>query len=186
MELIERQNSTAIVNQNEKMQKDSSNVDVSMGFDSSILQERLVSMKKSRSGLLANVTRLPGELEVLFLDIANYEEASRKKVALDEAFGKCLEFCKKYSCEVPSGELYTAEKQEAEATCTDLCRRRTTCDQNYEQFVQLCTDKEPSASDLCNSASKRSSVSSIARKQEMIALQVKQMELELGKRQTEL
>jgi len=92
------------------MQKDSSNVDVSIGFDSGILQESLVSMMKSRSGLLANVTRLRGELEVLFLDIADYEEASRKKVGFDEAFDKCLEFCKKYSCEVPSGELYTAEK----------------------------------------------------------------------------
>jgi len=168
------------------MQMDSSNVDASIGLDSGILHERLESMKMSRSGLLANVTRLQGEFDVLFLNIANYEEASRKKVALDEAFDKCLEFCKKYNCEVPSGELYKAEKQEAGAKCTDLCRRRTTCDQNYEQFVQLCTDKEPSASDLCSSASKRSSVSSIARKQEMTALQVKQMELELGKRRTEL
>jgi len=39
--------------------------------------------------------------------------------------------------------------------------------------------KERSASDLCSSASKRSSFSSIARRQEMIALQLKQMELEL-------
>jgi len=49
----------------------------------------------------------------------------------------------------------------------------------YKHFVQLCTDKEGSASDMYV-ASKRSSASSIATKHEMIALQWKQTELVLS------
>jgi len=73
------------------MQKDSTNVCASdlKGFDRGIIGEKLESMK-SRSGFLSNVTRLQGELDVLLQDVSNYEEASEKKGALDEAFTKCL------------------------------------------------------------------------------------------------
>jgi len=58
-------------------------------------------------------------------------------------------------------------------------RRKFISEQKYEQFVQLCTDKEGSASDICRVASKRSSASSLARKHEMIALRWKQKKLSL-------
>jgi len=50
-------------------------------------------------------------------------------------------------------------------------------DQRYEQFVQLCADKEGFARDSVTS--QRSSASSIARKHELITLQLKQMALSL-------
>ena len=58
-------------------------------------------------------------------------------------------------------------------------QKKNACEQKYEQFVQLCTDKEGSASDMCSVASKRSSASFIDGKHEMIALQWKQTELSL-------
>jgi len=134
---------------------------------------------KSRSGFLSNVTRLQGELDVLLQDVSNYEEASEKKGALDEAFTKCLEFCERYISEVPCTEDYQAEREEAEAKFANLQRRKFISEQKYEQFVQLCTDKEGSASDMCSVALNRSSASSIARRHDMIALQWKQKELSL-------
>jgi len=55
-------------------------------------------------------------VESLLLDVSYYEEASRKKAALDEAFAKCLEVCKQDSSELPCSETYQTTK-EAEATC---------------------------------------------------------------------
>jgi len=162
------------------MQKDSTNVCASdqKDFDRGIIGEKLESMKKSRSGFLSNVTRLEGELDVLLQDVSNYQEASDKKGALDGAFTKCLEFCKRYISEVPFTEHYQAEKEEAEAKFANLQRRKFISDQKYEQYVQLCTDKEGSASDMCSVESKRSSAS-LARKHEIIALQWKEKELSL-------
>jgi len=86
-----------------------------------------------------------------------------------------MEFCKRYSSEVPCTEDYQGEK--VEGSFANLRRRTSISDQRYEQFVQLCTDKECFARDSVTS--KRSSASSIARKHELIALQLKQMELSL-------
>jgi len=61
-------------------------------------------MKKSRSGLLSNMTKLQGELDVLLHDVSNYDEASEKKATLAKAFAKCLEFCIRYGSEVPCTE----------------------------------------------------------------------------------
>jgi len=47
------------------------------------------------SCLLSNVTKLQGELDILML-LSNCNEVSKKKAALDEAFAKCLDFCKQY------------------------------------------------------------------------------------------
>jgi len=77
---------------------------------------------------------------------------------------------------VPCTEDYQAGREEAEAKFANLQRRKLISKQKYEQFVQLCTDKEGSASDMCSVASKRSSASSIARRREMIALQWRQKE----------
>jgi len=74
---------------------------------------------------------------------------------------------------------YQVEREEAEAKFANLQRRKFISEQKYEQFVQLYTDKEGSASDMCSVASKRSSASSIARRHDMIALQWKQKELSL-------
>jgi len=155
------------------MQKDSTSVCASdwEDFDRGIIGEKLESMRKSRSGFLSNVTRLQGELDVLLQDVSNYDEASEKKGALDEAFTMCLEFCERYISEVPCTKDYQAEREEAEAKFANLQRRKFISEQKYEQFVQLCTDKEDSASDMCSVASKRSSASSIARRHDMIALQ---------------
>jgi len=86
-----------------------------------------------------------------------------------------MEFYKRYSFEVPCTEDYRGEK--VEERFANLLRRKSISDQRYERFVQLCTDKEGSASDMCSVMSKRSSASSLARKQEMIELQLKQTEL---------
>ena len=112
-------------------------------------------------------------------DVSHYEGASEKKGALDEAFTKCLEFYERYISEVPCTEDYQAQREEAEAKFANLQCKKFTSEQKYEQFVQLCTDKEGSASDMCSVASKRSSASSIARRHDMIALQWKQKELSL-------
>ena len=151
------------------MQKDSTNVCASdwKDFDRRIIGEKLESMK-SRSGFLSNVTRLQGELDVLLQCVSNYKEVSEKKGALDEAFMKCFGFCETYISEVPCTEDYQEEREEAEAKFANLQRRKFISEQKYEQFVQLCTDKEGSASDMCSVASKRSSASSIARRHEMI------------------
>jgi len=80
---------------------------------------------------------------------------------------------------VPCTDVYQAEREEAEAKFANLQRRKFISEQKHEQFVQLCTDKEGSASDMSSVASKRSSASSLARKHEMIALRWKQKELSL-------
>jgi len=61
-------------------------------------------MKESRSGLLSNMTKLQGEPDVLLHDVSNYDEASEKKATLANACAKCLEFCIRYSSEVPCTE----------------------------------------------------------------------------------
>jgi len=71
------------------------------------------------------------------------------------------------------------KKTPTEAKFANLQRIKFISEQKYQQFVQLCTDKEGSASDMCSVASKRSSASSIARRHEIIALQWKQKELSL-------
>jgi len=81
-----------------------------------------------------------------------------------------------FRCHAPKD--YQAEREEAEAKFANLQRRKFISEQKYEQFVQLCTDKEGSASDMCSVASKRSK-SSIARRHDMIALQWIQKELSL-------
>ena len=86
-----------------------------------------------------------------------------------------MEFCKRYSFEVPCTEDYQGGK--VEARFANLRRRKSISGQRYEQFVQLCTDEEGFARD--SATSKRSSASSIAGKHELIALQLKQMELSL-------
>lgn len=113
------------------MQEDSSNVSASerKGFDSGIVCEKLESMKKSTSSLLSNVTKFQGELDVLLNIVSNYDEVSQKKAAFDEAFTKCLEFCERYSHEMPCTEDYQAQK---EAKFANLQRRKFVSDQKYE------------------------------------------------------
>ena len=108
------------------MQQDSTKVCAShrKDFDCGIIGEKLESLKMSRSGFFSNVTRLQGELDVLLQDLSNYEEASEKTGALDEAFTKYLEFCKRYISEVPCTEDYQAEREEAEAKFANLQRRK--------------------------------------------------------------
>jgi len=81
-------------------------------------------MKKSRSRFLGNVTNLQSELDVLLQNVSNYEEASKKKGALDETSTKCLEYCKRYISEVPCTEDYQAEREEAETKFAILQRRK--------------------------------------------------------------
>jgi len=61
-------------------------------------------------------------------------------------------------------------KEKVEAGFANLRRTKSISDQRYEQVVQLCTDKGFARD---NVTSKRSSASSIARKHELIALQLK-------------
>ena len=85
-----------------------------------------------------------------------------------------MEFCKKYSSEVPCTGDYQGEK--VEGSFGNLRRTKSISDQRYEQFVLLCTDKCFARDSV---TSKRSSASSIARKHELITLQLKQIELSL-------
>ena len=77
-----------------------------------------------------------------------------------------MEFCKRYSSEVPCTEDCRGEKV---ASFANLRRTKGISDQRYEQFVQLCTDKEGFSRDSVTS--KRPSASSIARKHELIAVE---------------
>jgi len=55
-------------------------------FQSGIANERLVSMKRTRSYFFANMSRLQGELDILLLDINNRKEATEKNNALHQCF----------------------------------------------------------------------------------------------------
>jgi len=56
-----------------------------------------------------------------------------------------MEFCKRYSSEVPNTEDYQGEK--VEARFANLLRWKSISDQRYERFDQLRTDKEGFAGD---------------------------------------
>jgi len=80
-------------------------------FQSGVINERLVSMKRKRSAFIANVSRIQGELDVLLLDIDNHKEAAEKKNALDDAFVKCIQHCEKYFVEVPASDSFVDVKR---------------------------------------------------------------------------
>ena len=146
-------------------------------FQSGVINERLLSMKRTRSGLIANVSRLQGELDVLLLDINNHKETAEKKNALDEAFVKCIQHCEKYFVEVPASDSFVDVKAEAKEKCVEAQSRKGACELNYEQYLQRCTDTHRSAS-VSSVTSVRTS-SSIARRRKMIELQMEQREMEL-------
>jgi len=146
-------------------------------FQSGVINERLLSMKRTRSGLIANVSRLQGELDVLLLDINNHKETAEKKNALDEAFVKCIQHCEKYFVEVPASDSFVDIKAEAKEKCVEVQSRKGACGLNYEQYLQRCTDTHRSAS-VSSVTSVRTS-SSIARRRKMIELQMEQREMEL-------
>ena len=135
-------------------------------------------MKRTRSGLIANVSRLQGELDVVLLDINNHKEAAEKKNALDEAFVKCIQHCEKYFVEVPASDSFVDVKAEAKEKCVEAQSRKGACELNYEQYLQRCTDTHRSAS-VSSVTSVRTSSSSIARRRKMIELQMEQREMEL-------
>ena len=104
-------------------------------FQSGVINERLVSMRRTRSGLIANVSRIQGELDVLLLDIDNHKEAAEKKNALD-AFVKCIQHCEKYFLEVPASDSFVDVKAEAKEKCVEIQSRMAACELNYEQYLQ--------------------------------------------------
>jgi len=65
-------------------------------FQSGFINERLVSLTRTRTGFIANVSRIEGELDVLLLDIDSHKEEAEKKNDLDNAFVKCIQHCEKY------------------------------------------------------------------------------------------
>jgi len=144
-------------------------------FQSGVINERLVSMKRT-SGLIANVSRLQGELNVLLLDINNHKEAAEKKNALDEAFVKCIQHCEKYFVEVPASDSFVDVKVEAKEKRVEVQSRKGACELNYEQYLQRCTDTHRSASVSSVTSIRTSSSSSIARRRKMIELHMEQRE----------
>ena len=115
-------------------------------FQSGVINERLVSMKRQRSGFIVNVSRLQGELDVLLLDIDNHKEAAEKENALDNAFVKCIQHCEKYFVEVLASDSFVDVKAEAKEKCVEIQSRKSACELNYEQYLQRCTDTHRSAS----------------------------------------
>ena len=115
-------------------------------FQSDVINERLVSMKRQRSGFIVNVSRLQGELDVLLLDIDNHKEAAEKENALDDAFVKCIQHCEKYFVEVLASDSFVDVKAEAKEKCVEIQSRKSACELNYEQYLQRSTDTHRSAS----------------------------------------
>jgi len=80
-----------------------------------VLNERLESMKRTRSGLIGHVTKLHGEPESLMLDSSQYETASKKKFELDEAMSRCLEHARSYLDSVPNTAGHREQGLEAQS-----------------------------------------------------------------------
>ena len=85
-----------------------------------VLHERLESMKRTRSGLIGQVTKLQGELESLMVHSSQYETASKKKFELDEAMSRCLEHSSSYFNSVPDTADYKEQWLEERNKYFDL------------------------------------------------------------------
>ena len=144
------------------------------------LNEKLRSMKRTRGGYLANVTKLEGELESFTLSSSQYESACKKKQELDDAMLRCTDYCKAYVAAIPDEENFKDMKIEALNKCTELQDRKLKSEAKFETYVQVCTDHEGSASVAGENsvASMRSSKSSIRRQREVVELRRVQAELE--------
>ena len=100
-----------------------------------VLNERLESMKRTRSGLIEDVTKLQGELESLMVDSSQYETASKKKFELDESMSRCLEHSCSYLNSVPDTADCKERWLEARNKYSDLQKR----DCLRGQFSRICT-----------------------------------------------
>jgi len=143
-----------------------------------VLNERLESMKGTRSGLIGHVTKLHGELESLMIDSSQYETASKKKFEL-EAISRCLEHARSYLDSVRNTAGYREQGIEAQSKYSESQKRKIVYEDEFQAYVQRCTDGDPSASEIDDTASKASSASSIKRKRELIALRKARRELEV-------
>ena len=142
-----------------------------------VQREELELLKKQRSGLIGNLTRLEGELDVLLLDVS-YREAMGKKQEYDEAHAKCTEHCVKFLNMIPHTENYDTIRKEAEEACMGVKTRKSVCDEKFELYVQRHTDSATSASQAYTTNSHRSSVSSLTRKLEIMELRRVQAEMQ--------
>ena len=110
------------------------------------LNGKLRSMKSTRGGFLANVTKLEGELESLTLSSSQYEGDCKKKQELDDAMLRCTDYCEAYVAAIPDEESFKGMKIEALSKCTGLQNRKLKSEARFETYVQLCTDHEGFAS----------------------------------------
>jgi len=125
-----------------------------------VLSERLESMKRIRSCLIRHVTKFQSELEGLMVDSSQYEAASKKKVEPDEAMSRCLEHYCSYLNSVPDKADYKEQWLEARNKYSDLQKRKIVHEDNFQEYVQHCTDGDPSVSQIDDKSSKVSSTSS--------------------------
>jgi len=113
------------------------------------------------------------------VDGSRYETASKKKFELDDAMSRCLEHSGSHLNSVADKDDYKERWVEARNKYSDLQKRKTVCEDDFQAYVQGCTDRDASASQIEDQASKVSCTSSIKRKRELIALRKARRELEV-------
>jgi len=135
------------------------------------LKEKLVSMKRSRSGLLSFATKLQNELDRLLEDTV----ALKKKQAFDEALLKCTEHSSVYIQAIPRNRPdYHEVKLEAETKHVDLEMKKREYDEKFTTYAQNCTDVQGSASQISGISSgalRNLTASSRARRLERINIE---------------
>ena len=89
-----------------------------------VVRERLETMKRTRSGLIGNVTRIQGELDVLMLERSQYEPACTKKNDLDDAILKCMEHASSYLQAIPDDDDYQTARLEAQSKSKEMLQRK--------------------------------------------------------------
>jgi len=110
---------------------------------------------------------------------SQYETASKKKIELDEAMSRCLEHSCPYLNSVPDKADYKERWLEARNKYSDLQKRKTVYGDNFQAYVQSCTDSDASVSQIEDKPSKVSSASSIKINRELIALRKARRALEV-------
>ena len=106
-----------------------------------VLNERLESMKRTRSGLIGHVAKLQSENESLMVDGSQYETASKKKFELDEAMSRCLEHSGSYLNSVPDKADCKELWVEARDKYSDLQKERLSM-RTFSRFHLLRQSKE--------------------------------------------
>jgi len=110
------------------------------------VKERLEAMKRTRSALLGQLTKLQRKLEVILQDPSKYELALHLKTIFDEALKKCFDHSSAYFEAIPNDDMHENMKLEAELKCESLKNKRYEYGERFAMFVEECTDQEGSAS----------------------------------------